>query len=377
MPCGNDVGDMLVSPACERRSGERPLARVPAARWQAQIRSLLGAWGMRSHDAEVVSDVLTAADLAGIDSHGATLLPLYDQQLRSGGACARAEIRVVHERAAVALIDGGAGFGQVPTTMATEMAAERAERFGVAAIAIRNSNHYGAAGVYARRLAERGLIGLSTSSVWRAAIVPTRGLAPRLGTNPLAFAAPRARGRPFLLDMATSTAAIGKLKLAARAGTEIPEGWALRRDGTPERDPERALLDTLLVPLGGHKGYGLAAMVEILSSTLAGAAQTPLRAASGRDHDVGHFVLALDPELIRGSRADFEADLDAMVEALRATPAADPEQPVLVAGDPEYAREDERTANGIPLPPALAAQLRELAERAGAPFVMEGEAAPT
>ena len=115
------------------------------------------------------------------------------------------------------------------------------------------------------------------------AIVPTGGLEPKLGTNPIAFGAPSARGKPFLLDMATSTAAIGKLKLAQRAETELPEGWALTREGAPQRDPTLALLDPLLAPLGGHKGYGLATMVEVLSSVLSGAALTPLRGEPGQE----------------------------------------------------------------------------------------------
>ncbi|CAN5765866.1 Ldh family oxidoreductase [soil metagenome] len=350
--------------------------RVDCTAWRRQIAEVLRALGMGEADAGVTADVLHQADLMGIDSHGAALLPLYEEQVRSGGATASPRIERVHDRGAVALIDGGAGFGQVPGMLAVEIAAERAGAFGLAAVAIRNSNHYGAAGVYARRLAEQGLIGISTSSVWRGAIVPTGGLEPRLGTNPIAFAAPSARGRPFLLDMATSTAAIGKLKLAHRAGAALPEGWALTRSGAPERDAGLALLDTLLVPLGGHKGYGLAAMVEILSSTLSGAAMTPLRGEPCRHHDVGHFVLALDPGFFRGARAAFEADLDAMTGALRATPPADPGRPVMVAGDPEYACEDDRLAHGMPLSAAFAAQLREVAARTGAPFLVDARDAP-
>lgn len=350
--------------------------RVPVALWRRQAEAVFSAWGMSPAHAAVTADVLTAADLMGIDSHGLTLLPLYDQQVRDGGATASPEIRIVHDRGAVALIDGGAGFGQAATMTAVDMAGDHAKTFGIAAVSIRNSNHYGAAGVYARRLAERGLIGFSTSSVWRAAIVPTGGLAPKLGTNPIAFAAPSGSGRPFLLDMATSTAAIGKLKLAQRAETDIPEGWALTREGRPQRDPGLALLDTLLVPLGGHKGYGLATMVEILSSVLSGATLTPLRGKSGRGHDVGHFVMAIDPVLIRGSCEAFGADLDRMMKNLRATPPNEPERPVMVAGDPEYACEDERIAHGIPLPAKLAAQLRDIAEAAGAPFLLTLEDAP-
>jgi len=351
--------------------------RVDSATWRRQALAILSAWGMSDAHAAVTADVLVAADLMGIDSHGLTLLPLYAQQLGNGGATATPTIEIVHDMGAVALIDGDAGFGQVPGMMAVDMAADRAGRFGISAISIRNSNHYGAAGVYVRRLAEQGLVGISTSSVWRAGIVPTGGLAPKLGTNPIAFAAPSARGQPFLLDMATSTAAIGKLKLAQRAETELPEGWALTRQGTPQRDPNLALLDPLLAPLGGHKGYGLATMVEVLSSVLSGAALTPLRGAPGQKHDVGHFILALDPAMIRGSRAAFEADLDRMVDGLRATDPIDPAHPVMVAGDPEYAREADRLAHGIPLSAKLAAQLREIAERAGAAFLFERESAPT
>ncbi|MPZ12592.1 MAG: Ldh family oxidoreductase [Kiloniellaceae bacterium] len=351
--------------------------RVAAALWRRQIVEILRAWRMSDAHAEVVADVLLAADLMGIDSHGMTLLPLYDQQIRDGGATPTPNISVVHDRAAVALIDGDSGFGHVPAMLAVELAAERAEKFGIAAVAIRNSNHYGAAGVYVRRLAEQGLIGISTSSVWRAAIVPTRGLEPKLGTNPIAFAAPSAGGKPFLLDMATSNAAIGKLKLAQRAQVDIPEGWALTREGTPQRDPSLALLDALLVPLGGHKGYGLATMVEVLSSALSGAALTPLRGTPGRRHDVGHFVMALDPAMIRGSRAEFAVDVGRMTDALRATPPSNPEFPVLVAGDPEYACEAERLSHGIPLSAKLAVQLRDIAERTNAAFLLEPERAPT
>lgn len=350
--------------------------KIPAATWRRQAQDILSAWGMPRDQAGVTAGVLSEADLMGIESHGLAMLPLYERQIGEGGANPRPDIRIVHDHAAVALIDADGGFGQAPSMQATELAGERAETFGIAAVAIRNSNHYGAAGIYARRLAERGLIGISTSSVWRAAIVPTGGIDPKLGTNPIAFAAPCAGQRPFLLDMATSTAAIGKLKLAERAEKPIPAGWALDRKGAPQLDPAAALLDTLLVPLGGHKGYGLATMVEILSSTLSGAAMTPLRGTPQGRHDVGHFVMAIDPALLRGSRKAFAEDMARMAEALRSTPAREGSAPVMVAGDPEYRCEDERKAQGIPLPAKLAAQLRDICGRAGVAFRLEEEAVP-
>ena len=347
-------------------------ARVPAATWRRQTLAILRGLGLAEADAGVAADVLLAADLMGIDSHGAALLPLYERILGEDGVAAVRRIEVFREGPATALIDAGGGLGHAPTMRAVEMAAERAERSGVAAVAVRNSSHYGAAGVYARRLAERGLVGICASSVWSAAIVPTGGLAPKLGTNPWAFAAPSAAGRPFLLDMATSTAAIGKIKLKQRAGEPLPLGWALTPEGAPERDPAAALAHTLLEPLGGHKGYGLAVMVEILSAALSGALLTPVRDGEV-PHDVGHFVLAIDPGAFRGSREGFAADVARMTGGLRATPPLDPARPVMASGDPEYAAEDDCLARGIPLPPSLAAELRGVAGRRGVPFVLDRE----
>jgi LDH2 family malate/lactate/ureidoglycolate dehydrogenase len=361
-----------------------PCLSVSGTRLGRQMTEIFGGWGMSPEHARTTAEVLVAADLAGIDSHGATLLALYERQVRAGKASARPTIRTVRDRGAVMVIDAGAGFGQVPGMMAVEGIIERARTFGLAAAAVRNSNHYGAAGIYARRMAEAGLIGITTSSVWRPAIAPTGGTAPMLGTNPIAFAAPRRNARPFLLDMATSAVAIGKLKLAIRAGTGIPEGWAVTGEGAPQRHPTLDLVDTLLLPLGGdrlhggHKGYGLAAMVEILSSALSGAVLTPLRNQPEDDdggHDVGHFFLALDPAFFRDDPEDFLADVDRLSESLRATPAADPDVPVMVAGDPEYAREDERRRTGIPIPAKLAAEVRDIAGRAGAAFLLETEEA--
>lgn len=346
------------------------MERVPADLWHAQLRAILRGLGLAAEDAEAAATILTEADLAGIDSHGAGLLELYEKQIREGGAEPRPEIRVVRDHAALALLDAGGGFGHRATLMAVDMAAERARRFGISAIGIRNSNHFGAAGLYVRRLAEAGLIGFCFSSVWRPAIVPTGGREPRLGTNPIAFAAPSAADLPFLLDMATSAAAIGKLRLARDSGKALPEGWALDREGRPELDPATALADARLVPLGGYKGYGLAAMVEILASVLTGAAVTPARKRNGPADrwNVGHLVIALDPTLMRGE--GFGDDLDRMTAALRATPPADPARPVLVAGDPERASEADRRKTGIPATREMLGRLRAIAGRTGVPFLL-------
>ena len=349
---------------------------VPAALLKQQLVAVLRAWGVPQDQADVTAETLTRADLLGIDSHGITLIPLYADLLASGKVTPGAEITVARAFGATAVIDGGAGFGEAPAVRAMDLAVDLAEAHGIGAVGVRNSNHYGAAGVYALQAASRGFIGLSMTAVYGASIVPTFGREPRMGTNPIALAAPASRNRPFLLDMATSTIAIGKLKLAMRTGKRLPEGWALDRAGQPQHDPEQALADKLMTPLGGsremggHKGYGLAAMVEVLCTMLSGASYAPLRPADATAYNVGHFQLAIHPQAFR-DKGDFEADLDDFLDCLRATRPVDPDQPVLAPGDPEHAAFERRSREGIPIPQTLLDQVRAIAEKAGAPFTLD------
>lgn len=369
---------MSVPPARAQDNGTAdgvPQRLVPAALLERQARAILAAWGLPEAQAGATAELLVEAELAGIESHGVGLLVLYRDLLAAGRVVAGGEPSVAVDRGAMAVLDGGGGFGHRVSLMAAELAADKAAALGVGAVAVRNSNHFGAAGLYVRRIAARGLVGLCTTAVWRPAIVPTGGREPMLGTNPIAFAAPGRRNRPFLLDMATSTAAIGKARVKLFAGERLPEGWALDAAGNWERDPERLLASPRLSPLGGdvehggHKGYGLAAMVEVLSTTLAGAAFAPLRPADGRPCDVGHFFLALDPAFFRPD-GGFEEELDGLLDALRATPPLEAARPVQVAGDPEYRRESERRSHGIPLPATLVDRLRQIASDAGAAFLL-------
>lgn len=364
---------------------ESKIIRVPADALARQIEAIFIAWGMDAEPARVTTERLIEADLRGIDSHGVAMLPLYEEFRQANRLVMRPAIRTVREHVATALMDGGGGLGHYPSTIATDLAIAKARATGVAVVAVRNSNHYGAAGVYVERMANAGLVGLSGTNVYRPSIVPTFGAEPMFGTNPIAFAAPTRRNRPFVLDMATSTAAIGKFKLALMHGKSVPEGWAVDENGAPLTDPARALMLRLLTPLGGardqgsHKGYGLAAMIEILSAVLPGAIATPLRnRADGPSrtspnadnlYDVGHFFVAVDPKAFR-EPGEFEADMDDFIDALRTTKRADMNQPVLVAGDPEVAATEERRRNGIPVPAPLMDLLRGLARTASAPFML-------
>jgi LDH2 family malate/lactate/ureidoglycolate dehydrogenase len=193
-----------------------------------------------------------------------------------------------------------------------------------------------------------------------------------LGTNPIACAAPTDDpARPFLLDMSTSTVPVGRLVTERRRGRTLPKGWALDRSGHPVTNPRRALSARRLTPLGAtpqlgsHKGYGLATMVELLSSTLPG-----LRAAQDGIPRVGHFFLVIDPDRF-GAAGVFEAALGGLVEELRRTKPVDPEEPVLVAGDPEQAARAERTRNGIPLSRSLVEDIRSICRASNVPFLLD------
>ncbi len=352
--------------------------KVSAARLGAQAAAILRAWGFDEDSVTSTVDVMLYAELRGIESHGVSTLALYDEYRRSGKVTLHPETRVVRETPVTALLDGGGGLGHLPATRAMRMAIDKAAAFGVGAVSVRNSNHFGAAGAYAMMAVERGLIGMATTATWRPGIVPTFGSEPMLGTNPIAFAAPGQGGNVFCLDMATSTVAFNKIKLAAWQGKEIRPGWAIDADGQPLLDSSAAVKSIRLTPLGGlpemssYKGYGLAAMVEILSTTLSGSFFAATRLARHPEcsrYNVGHFFLALDPQAFRDEEG-FASDLDEMTNALRETRRADPGQSVLVAGDLERAQLEARSREGIPVSSEVRELLARLASSSGVAWLI-------
>jgi LDH2 family malate/lactate/ureidoglycolate dehydrogenase len=331
---------------------------------------------MRAEHAEVVAERLEYADLHGIDSHGIALLPLYARLRAEDRINFQPEVHVLRENAVTALIDADNGLGHIAGTKAMLLAIDKAHSAGLGAASVRNSNHFGAAGSYAMLGAEAGLIGMAFSAAWDPAIVPTHGAEPRFGTNPVAVAAPASDGHPFCLDIATSTVAIGKVRLAQLHGRPLEPGWALDELGAVTTDPSVALASRRLTPLGGiprlgsHKGYGLAATVEVLSTLLSGAWFCSTRDPAEKYFNVGHFFMAIDPAAFRAP-GEFERDLQHMLDTLRATPPAEAGQPVLAPGDPEARAFADRSVNGIPMPESLLAQLREIAAAAGAPWFLD------
>lgn len=338
----------------------------------AQVTAILRGWGMPEEQVAVTVPHLLYADFHGIDSHGVGMLLDYHQRQVAGRLNLKADVRVLRQSATTALVDGGGGMGHFPADLAMKLAIEKCQQSGLGAVCVRNSGHYGAAGTYAAMATRAGFIGLTTTNNRAPAVVPTFGVQAMLGTNPIALAAPAKRNRPFLLDMATSTAAVGKVMNAWRKGQPIPEGWAIDPKGNPCTNPRRAAKYRRLTPLGStremssHKGYGLAAAVEILSAILSG-----LRSAGANDgpNRVGHFFLCIDPKQF-GEPGAFEADLDNFMDGLRASDPVDPEQPVMVAGDPEYAALERTARQGVHVSRAVLEDLRLICAQSNVPFTL-------
>jgi LDH2 family malate/lactate/ureidoglycolate dehydrogenase len=352
---------------------------APYETHRAQLKAILSAWGMPEDNAETTADILSWADLHGVDSHGLSMIPGYDRLRRSGRANMEAQPRIVKETPVSALVDGNGGLGHVPAHFAMQVAIDKAKQIGMAITAVRNSAHFGATGYYTIMAAKEGLIGIGCTSASSVQVAPTFGKEAKLGTDPWSFAAPTADGPPFLLDMATTTVAAGRIRNKANEGLPCPPGWVLNKEGLPSTDPlEAREKGGFLTSLGGspetssYKGYGLAAMVNILGACLPGATliTDPRRATMTGGNDIGHCFIAIDPELFR-DREEFAADVTRFCDDLRATKPVDPAQPVMVAGDPQWNYAEKRMKEGIPVGAGLMNQVRQIAQASAAPWLLD------
>ncbi len=337
--------------------------RIPAAELERWSADLLEAAGVPPGHAAEVAGHLIFAELRGISSHGLCRLPLYLERIRSGAIAPDARPQILRESPVSALVDGANGPGQVIARHAADLVAQKAGQAGLAAVAVRNSNHCGCLAYYTLRLAEKGLIGLATTNAM-ATMPPFGGSEPFFGTNPISLAAPADDQPPFVLDMAVSEAARGKILNAARSGRSIPVGWALDQHGAPTTDPVAALAG-LILPMAGPKGSALALLVEILSGLLSGGPVGPeITTDPISPQEIGHFFLAIRPDLFVtatefGQRM---AEVMARMQAIRPAPG---HERVLVPGELERLRAAENSRLGIPLEPALLAELEATARAYG------------
>jgi LDH2 family malate/lactate/ureidoglycolate dehydrogenase len=348
---------------------------VDHAALRTALTGLFARHGIPERRARLAADALCHGDLTGLDSHGVfNLTRQYLPLLESGRCDPRAEPRTLTDLGACAVVDARRALGLWAAAEAMDDAVARARRHGIGLVSVRGATHLGCAGFHAARAADAGMSGVVASSCGgQRSARPPGGPLTMLGTNPLSVAAPALDGHPFVLDMSTTVAPTGKIRVAARRGTGIPEGWLEDTEGKPVTDPDAFDRgEAFLRWLGGtpetgvHKGYGLGIAVELLSAVVSGAALGPAPAAlegdgrpHGRDDDIGFFVLAIAPEILRPG-ADVAATTASLFGALTDCPPVPGGAPVRYPGWWEAERAAERRRDGIPLPEHLYRELATL-----------------
>ena len=333
---------------------------------RAFIKSAFLAAATPEPKAAAMADTLVYASLRGVDSHGISRTGAYLKRIETGIVDKDAEPAIVRQTAGGALIDARNTFGQYVSVRAAELVCEKAAETGVAMAAVANSNHFGSAGYYVQKIAERGMIGLCGANSTRAMVL-WGAAKPFLGTNPLAYAVPAGRYDPLILDMATSVVARGKIRRALDSGTSIPPDWAVGPDGRRTTDPAEAYKGYVL-PFGGPKGSAIALFIEILSGVITGAAVGPevgsMYADFDRPQGLGHFFIAVDPAHFIGREA-FASRMEKLVEDVKALPAVEGSAAVLLPGEIERNNEKKRLAEGIPVPPDVERSLAAVAGKYG------------
>jgi len=320
-----------------------------------------------SDDADVSAGILVDADTMGLTTHGVVRVPEYVHRLRIGGIDADAVVETDVRSPALAIVDGNNGLGTVVGSRALETALNLVEADGIAYVGCRNSNHFGALAPYALRACDAGCLLIAGTNA-STTMAPWGGREARMGNNPLCVAAPCADGEHFILDMAMSVAARGKIRAALRRGESIPADWAVDASGRATTDAQAAL-DGLLRPFGGYKGSGLSMAVDILSGALAGAGfLTEVSSWSdnpGAASRIGHFFLAIDPAKLIGRDA-FARAMTTFKQTVLDTPAVEDQEPVVLPGQLEQARRRQAMRNGIALSVDLLEKLKTLARGEGA-----------
>ncbi len=337
--------------------------------------------GVAEDDAILAADILHKADVRGIDSHGVARLRSYVDMFRIGRINPRPNVRIVRERKSVATVDGDGGLGLVVGPKANAIAMDKAAEFGSGWVSVCNSNHYGIASYYSLQALRRDMIGWSMTNSSKV-VVPLWGAERRLGTNPIAVAFPAYKNPPVVIDMSTSVVAFGKIEQAKREGKLVPVGWMIDKKGDSTINPDDIFDDGGLLPLGstrelgGHKGYALSAVVDILSCVLSGANwgpfappfalfEKPPEASVGKG--IGHFFGAMEIEGFEDVEV-FKKRMDHWIEVFRATKPAPGQEAVLIPGDPEYAAEKVRLKDGVPVMKPVVEDLQRISRETGIAF---------
>ncbi len=335
-------------------------------------------FGVPEPDARQAAEVLATADLRGIDSHGVARLHTYFDMLTLGRINPEPQIRIVRQSASTATVDGDNGLGLVVGPAANRIAMDKAAGAGTGWVSVCNSNHFGIAGYYVLQALKQDLIGWAMTNTTR--LVAAFGGAQRmLGTNPLAIAFPGKKNPPIVIDVSTSAVAFGKVEMARRRGEEIPAGWIVDRDGQQTTTPEKMIDGGALLPLGssadlgGHKGYCLATMVDVLCAVLSGANWGPFAPPFALRQEIpersvgkgiGHFFGAMQIEAFI-DLDEFKSQIDEWIATFRNSKPGPGVEAVLIPGDPERLAQEEREVSGIPLVPAVIEELRDISQKTG------------
>jgi len=322
---------------------------LPVTDLTALATAMLECTGVPAADAAIVANGLISADARGMNSHGILRLPVYIKRLQQGGFSPVSRFDIVRETAGTALVDGGNGLGAVLTTRAMDLAIAKARQTGVAAVGVRNGNHNGEGAPYALQAVRAGMVGIATTN--GSPIMPVwGGKTPLTGPLPITFGVPADQEHPILLDAALGMSSRGKILYYAEKGLELPPGWLVDADGAPTTDPNWVRNGGWILPIGGHKGWGLILMCEILTGILTGGAFGRDLTNLYDDLDTGqgnsHFVIALNIAAFI-DLSSFKARIDGYIRAMKQSELAPGVEEILMPGEIEFRREAEQHANGI------------------------------
>ncbi len=339
---------------------------IPPDRLRQFLVELFGTVGMDKQNAEYCADCMVLTNLWGIDSHGVLRVPIYIERLAGKVIAANPDVHTVAGRHAFEVMDGDNGMGYLVGRAAMARAIELAGEYGIGAVSVRNSNHFGAAALYARMATDAGLIGIAMTNVIPNLVVPG-GSQPITGNNPIAVGVPTAEPFPFMLDISMSSVAGGKLLLASKKKEKIPLDWATDKEGHFTDDPDIGFKGFLL-PVGGHKGYGLSLVVDLLCGVISGGAfqfglggmyKTP-----DKPSDTGHMMIVLDAEIALDHAALIER-MSQFYRTIKGSPMWQPDKEMLLPGELEHRTKMRREREGIPLPADLLADLLEVGRTCG------------
>ncbi|MBK7678986.1 MAG: Ldh family oxidoreductase [Chitinophagaceae bacterium] len=332
--------------------------------------------GCSDEHADTATKALLSADLRGIDSHGVARLSGYVRLWEAKRINATPDIKIIHETPSTAVVDGDSGLGLVIAPFAMEIAIEKAKQVGTGWVSVQNSNHFGIAAHHAMMPLQYDMMGIAMTNA-SPLVAPTFSIDKMLGTNPICVAAPAGSEPAFVADLATTTAANGKLEILQRKNADTPTGWVQDADGNSSTDANILKKGGALLPLGGdrehgsHKGYALGAIVDIFSALLSGANYAPWvppfpayvpMPAQQPGKGIGHFLGAMRIDAFRPA-TEFKKDMDHWIQGFRSCRTIPGEEKVLVPGDPERGFEIERMNKGIPLLDVVIEDLNKLAER--------------